>query len=105
MSALDDAINQNTRADDTVHPAGLPTNYGEYGGAVPGTLPPSGWSAVQAWGQIYPEAGSSASVNDGAQIQIQDLQTWVLLNTGQWVEVQNQATEPVGGAEYVANYA
>ena len=70
MTALDDAINQNTRADDTVHPLGIPTDYGMYGGAVGGTLPPSGWSTVQGWGQIYPEAGASASVNAGAQIQI-----------------------------------
>ena len=34
MTALDDAINQNTRADDTVHPLGIPTDYGMYGGAV-----------------------------------------------------------------------
>ena len=72
---------------------------------MPGTLPPSGWSAVKAWGQIYPEAGASASINADAQIQIQDLTTYLLLNTGQWVEVQNQSTDPVAGAEYVATFA
>lgn len=105
MSALTDAINQNTRADDTVYRLGIPTDWSLYGGAEPGTLPPSGWSAVTAWGQIYPEAGASATINANAQVQIQDLTTYLLLNTGQWVEVQNQSTDPVAGAEYVATFA
>jgi hypothetical protein len=43
--------------------------------------------------------------NANAQIQIQDFTTDVLLNTGQWIEVESQATDPVAGAAYVATYA
>lgn len=105
MNSLTDAIDQNTRADETVYPLGVPSDFPWYGGAVPGSLPPDGYSAVTGWGQIYPEAGASVSANTHAQVQIRDFTSFVLLNTGQWVEVQSQATDPVIGAHYLADFA
>lgn len=105
MTGLSDAINQNTRADNTVYPLGIPSDWSQYGGAEPGSLPPFGWTAVTGWGQIYPEAGAPAGSNANAEVQIQGFTTYLLLNTGQWVEVQNQATNPVAGAEYVADFS
>jgi hypothetical protein len=67
--------------------------------------PPSNFSAVTGWGQIYPEVGATAYSNPSDTVQIANAQTWVHLTTGQWVLVQNQATDQIAGASFLADFS
>src|SRR6185312_11106492 len=88
MSALTDAIFQNTLGNSEGFPLGLPTSYSWYGGWNPyGVLtPPSDFSAVTGWGQIYPELGQPVVAGN---IEMTGFQTWLHLTNGTWVEAQN----------------
>lgn len=102
-------VNQNTKADNQYYPADVPTDYSWYGGANDGLVgpvsPPSGWDAVQQWGLVEQQAGAPASANVGATITVADMNIWVLLNTGAWVEVQAQASNQIFGGNYSADFA
>jgi hypothetical protein len=102
---LTDVINQNTARDSQGFPMGVPTSYSWYSGSsgATGSTPPSNFSAVTGWGQIYPEAGTT--VDPSASVQIENFQTYVLLTSGAWVLVQNQSTDPISGAHYVADFS
>ena len=71
-------------------------------GLVGPVSPPSGWDAVQQWGLVEQQAGAPASANVGATITVADMNIWVLLNTGAWVEVQAQASNQISGGNYSA---
>jgi hypothetical protein len=105
VSALTNVINQNTPGDSQGYPLGVPTSYSWYGGDSGGTdsTPPSNFSSVTGWGQIYPEAGEP--VDSTATVQIENFQTYVLLSNGSWELVQNQATDGIDGAHYVADFS
>jgi hypothetical protein len=105
VSALTNVINQNTPGDSQGYPLGVPTDYSWYSGdtgASDGT-PPSNFSSITGWGQIYPEAGEP--VDSTASVQIENFQTYVLLTNGSWVLVQNQSTDGISGAHYVADFS
>jgi hypothetical protein len=107
MSKLSDAIYQNTPGDSQGTPMGVPPSYSWYNGVDTnyGNTPPSTFSAVTGWGQVYPANGSPAGANTGANVEVANFTTYVHLTTGQWVQVQNQATDPIAGAHYVADFS
>jgi hypothetical protein len=97
VTALTDAIYQNTPGNSEGYPLGVPTSYGWYQGDTAYTkgTPPSNFSAITGWGQVYPEAGASTAANASADVQIAGFQTWVHLTSGGWVKVQDQATDSI----------
>ena len=105
--AIKEAIFQNTRRNNRVHPAGVPANWSWYGGksgratAAPA---PKGFSAINGWGVIYPEAGFSSDLS-GGEVTVAGFSTFVHLIGGSWVEVQNQAHDPVNGGHFAANFS
>ena len=83
---------------------GVPTSYSWYGGSTGGgSAPPSNFTSVQGWGQIYPEAGMP--VDSGASVQIANFETYVHLTNGSWVLLQNEATSSIAGAHYLADFS
>nr|WP_249147665.1 hypothetical protein [Bradyrhizobium sp. AUGA SZCCT0177] len=103
---MTDTIYQNTRGNSEAYPEGVPTSYNWYSGKVGGeSSAPAGFSAITGWGQIYPEAGASTAANASAHVQIADFETWVHLTTGGWVKVQDQATDSIGGAQYLVDFS
>jgi len=106
-SALTDAIYQNTVGNSQGFPVGVPTYYSWYGGSdtVPGNTPPSNFSSVTGWGQIYPEVGAPVDTNPNLSVQIANFQTYVHLTSGGWVLVQSEATNSIGGAHYLADFS
>jgi hypothetical protein len=106
-SALTDAIYQNTAGNSQGYPLGVPTSWSWYSGTdtVTGNTPPSNFSAVTGWGQVYPQAGAPTDSNPSASVQIANFQTYVHLTSGAWVLVQNQSTDPISGAHFLANFS
>ena len=107
MSTLTDAIYQNTVGNSQGFPLGVPTSWNWYQGWNPdGQLaPPSNFTAVTGWGQVYPQAGAPADSNSNASVQIANFQTYVHLTSGAWVEVQNQSTDSIAGAHFLADFS
>nr|WP_249137664.1 hypothetical protein [Bradyrhizobium canariense] len=102
---MTDAIYQNTAGNSEGFPLGVPSYYSWYSGKTgSSSSPPSDFSAVTGWGQIYPMAGQPIDSNP-ANVQIANFETWVHLTSGSWVKVQDQATGSIGGAQYVADFS
>jgi hypothetical protein len=102
-SGLSEAIRQNTPGNSEGQPLGLSWDKGFH--RVQPT-PPSGFSAVTGWGQVYQEAGASVSPNAATgTVQIENFTTYVHLTNGSWVEVQSQAQDGIGGAHYRADFS
>jgi len=106
-SSLTDAIYQNTVGNSEGYPLGVPQGYDWYSGTntIVGDKPPSGFTSVTGWGQVYPEAGAAATTNTSANVQVANFKTYVHLTGGGWVLVQNQATNPIDGAHYTADFS
>jgi hypothetical protein len=106
VTALTDTIYQNTPGNSEGSPLGVPTSYSWYGGSTghTGSTPPSNFSAVTGWGQVYPQAGAPAD-STPANVQIANFQTWVHLKGGGWVLAQDQATDPISGAQFLADFS
>jgi hypothetical protein len=103
VTALTDATYQNTAGNSQGQPLGLSWDTGYH---MVQATPPSGYSSVTGWGQIYQEAGASVGPNAATDtVQIEDFTTYVHLTNGTWVEVQNQAQNGIGGAHYVADFS
>jgi hypothetical protein len=104
-SSLTDAINQNTPGNSQGFPLGVPTSYDWYSGSntVYGNKPPSNFTSVTGWGQVYPEVG--AAVDPNATVQIADFETFVHLTNGTWVQVQNQSSDQIAGAHFTADFS
>lgn len=104
MTALTDTIYQNTVGNSEGYPLGVPSDYGFYTGKVGtvGSTPPSDFTAITGWGQIYPEVGQT--VNPGT-VEVANFETWVHLTSGAWVKVQDQDTSGLNGANYVADFS
>ncbi|WP_338823338.1 hypothetical protein WDM22_09170 [Bradyrhizobium septentrionale] len=104
--ALTDVIYQNTPGNSEGFPLGVPTSYSWYGGSTghTGSTPPSNFTSVTGWGQVYPKSGATNDSNP-ANVQIADFQTWVHLKGGGWVLVQDQATDPIAGAQFLADFS
>jgi hypothetical protein len=103
--ALADAIYQNTPGNSEGYPLGVPTSYGWYKGdtGYANGTPPSNFSSITGWGVIYPEAGQP--VDSSATVQIANFKVYLHLTNGSWVLVQDEATQGIGGAHYVADFA
>src|SRR5260370_5341413 len=76
-SALTDAIYQNTAGNSQGYPLSVPTSWSWYSGTdtVTGNTPPSNFSAVTGWGQVYPQAAAPGDSNPTARSQITKFQT------------------------------
>lgn len=106
-SSLTDAIYQNTVGNSEGFPLGVPQGYDWYSGTntIVGDKPPSGFTSVTGWGQVYPQAGAAATTNASASVQVANFKTYVHLTNGGWVLVQDQATNPINGAHYTADFS
>lgn len=107
-STISDAINQNTPGQSEGYALGVPRNYDWYRGLYkpPGySAPPPLFTAVTGWGQVYPKVGAARYSNPNGRILIANARTYVHLNaTGEWILVQNQATERIAGAHFAADF-
>lgn len=107
MTPMMAAIIQNTPGYSEAYPAGVPRTFSWCAG-TPGDSrpPPPNFTAVTAWGQVYPRAGDTASAQDGARIEIAHARTYVRLKpSGAWVLVQNQADQTIEGGHFVADFS
>jgi hypothetical protein len=108
-SPIVDAINQNTRGQSEGYAVGVPRNFGWCSGSYkpPGNgAPPSDFTAVTGWGQVYPKVGSPAYSNPDGNILVRNAKTYVQLRaTREWILVQDQATDNIAGAHFVADFA
>jgi len=107
-SPILDAIDQNTSGESEGYAVGVPRNFAWCSGSYkpPGDgAPPSDFTAVTGWAQVYPEIGSPASSNSDTNIIVANAKTYVHLRaTGEWMPVQDQATDTIAGAHYVADF-
>ncbi|WMT72951.1 hypothetical protein [Bradyrhizobium sp. Ash2021] len=103
-TALSEAIRQNTPGNSQGFPLGL--SWDRDTSSTPTTPPPSGWSALSAWAQVYQQAGAAVSPNNANDtVQVQDFTTYVHLTNGTWVKVQDQAQVGISGGHYVADFS
>jgi hypothetical protein len=101
-----DAIVQNTPGYSEGYPAGLPKRYSWYFGAkkMRHDAPPPDFSAVTAWGLVYPKSGAPVPPNAEAKVEITGARTYVRLKaSGDWVLVQDQANDAISGGHFVAD--
>ena len=108
-TSISDIIAQNTVSDSGVRPADVPTDYSWYNGktgSASASTPPSGFTSVTAWGQVYQEAGGSSYYNPNATVDVANAKTYVHLKaTGEWMLVQDQATSSIGGGHFVNDFS
>jgi hypothetical protein len=107
--SISEIIQQNTIGSSDGVPVGVPESWGWYNGLYRPdgySAPPSDFSAVNGWGAVYPKDGAPASSNPNATVEIANTKTYVhVVSTGQWVLVQDQATNPIDGAQFVADFS
>src|ERR1700704_3139872 len=94
--SISDVIRQNTIGNSDGVPVGVPSSWDWYNGtnkpAGGYSAPPSGFTAVNGWAQVYQEAGAPAYTNPNAKVEVANAKTYVhLKTTGEWVLVQEQA--------------
>ena len=108
ISPILDAINQNTPGHSEGYPVGVPGTYAWCSGSQKpqsASAPPSGFAAVTGWGTIYPKLGVPAYSNPDGSIVIANAKTYVHLNTTrEWVLVQDQSAQEIGGAHFVSDF-
>jgi len=105
VSALTDAIYQNTPGNSQGYPEGLSWDTGFHGTSTL-TPAPAGFSALTGWAVVYPEAGAPVSPNAASDtVQVANFTTYVHLTDGTWVKVQDQAQTGIQGAHYVADFS
>jgi hypothetical protein len=106
-TSISDIIAQNTVGQSEGLPVGVPTYYDWYNGKNSGaSAPPSDFTSVTAWGQVYQQAGQPANTNPNANVEIANARTYVHLKaTGEWVLVQDQATSGIDGGHFVNDFA
>lgn len=106
-TSTSDIIKQNTVGYSEGNPVGVPTGYAWYDGLYkPAAAPPSDFTSVTAWGQVYQEAGAGSYYNPNATVDVANSKTYVHLKaTGEWVLVQDQATTGIAGAHFVADFS
>src|SRR5215510_7470846 len=107
VSAIEDAIIQNTPGHSEARAAGVPSSYSWYSGTTKGAAaPPPSFTAVTGWGQVYPQTGQPVYSSPTAGVQLANAQTYVhLKSTGEWALVQNQDTNQIEGDHFVANFS
>jgi hypothetical protein len=100
-----DLVKQNTLGQSEGFPLGVPQSYSWYQGWNPGgqLTPPAGFTAVEGWGQVYPEVGQPVSTT--ADVQIANAKTYVhIAQTNQWVLVQDQSQLGLTGGHFLADF-
>jgi hypothetical protein len=103
--SIDCVVSQNAGYDTGIYPHGVPTHFSWYAGGSAATgesAPPSDFTSLTGWGQIYPQVGAS---NVAAGIYLKDYRVYVHLTSGGWQLVQDQAANSVGGEHYVADFS
>jgi hypothetical protein len=69
-------------------------------------MPPAEFTAVTGWGQVYEKAGAPADSNPNATVEVANANTYVHIHaTGEWVLAQDQATNPINGGHFVADFS
>jgi hypothetical protein len=102
-----DAVHQNTPGYAEVRPLGVPKSYSWYRGAFkpPNTIPPPSFTAMSGWGQVYPRSGEPTARNHTGTVEVANARAYVRLkSTHQWVLVQDQARNPLVGANFVVDF-
>jgi hypothetical protein len=103
--SIDCVVSQNSGYDTGIYPYGVPTHFSWYAGGSAATgesAPPSEFSSLTGWGQIYPQVGAS---NVAAGIYLKDYRVYVHSKSGGWQLVQDQDANSVGGEHYVADFS
>jgi hypothetical protein len=105
--SLSEVIAQNTVGGSEGRPAGVPDTWGFYDGVQPaGAAPPSDFTGVTGWAHMYQEAGAPAYSNPNGSIEVANCKTYVRLkDTGEWVLVQDQASNALAGGQFVTDFS
>ena len=105
--SVSEATKQNTLGQSEGFPEGVPHSWNWYQGWNDDGLkiPPSDFTSVTGWGQIYQEEGQPANSDPNANVEIANAKTYVHLTSGEWVLVQDQATNPVVGGHFVTDFS
>jgi hypothetical protein len=103
-----EAIKQNTPGQSQGYPVGVPRSFAWYRGSYkpPGaSAPPSDFTAVTGWGQVYPKLGAPKYTNPEGSITIANAKTYVHLSaTHEWILVQDQSAHGIAGAYFVSDF-
>jgi hypothetical protein len=108
-TSLLDAISQNQRGQSEGLAAGIPPGFSWCGGAYKASdrvEPPLGFTAVTAYGQVYPKLGSSPRESAKAAVEVANVQTYVHSRSDKkWVLVQDQSSTGISGAHLPADFS
>jgi hypothetical protein len=103
--SIDCVVSQTSGYDTGMYPYGVKIYFSWHKGgsaATGNSTPPSDFSSLTGWGQIYPQAGAP---NVAAKIFLNDYRVYVHSTSGGWQLVQDQAASSIGGGHYVADFA
>jgi hypothetical protein len=106
--SISDVVRQNTLGMSEGFPAGVPKSYNWYRGRNDDgvKIPPSNFTAVQGWGQVYQQVGAPAHSVPNAAVEIANAKTYVhIKQRGEWVLVQDQSNTQLTGAHFVPDFA
>jgi hypothetical protein len=106
--SVSDLIKQNSPGKSEGFPAGVPPSYNWYQGWNDGGLwsPPPDFTAVEGWGQIYPEVGKPPNSNPNAAVEVANARTYVRIKqSGEWSLVQDQSKTQLTGGHFVPDFA
>jgi hypothetical protein len=96
-------VSQSSGLDTDLYPLGVPASYSWYDGDVPiAEPPPSDFTALTGWGQVYPQNGAT---NVPANVYVRNFRTYVHLIGSGWRLVQDQLTNSVVGGHFVADFS
>lgn len=108
-TSLLDAISQNQRGQSEGLAAGIPPGFSWCGGAYKASdrvEPPAGFTAVTAYGQVYPKLGSKPRDSARATVEVANAQTYVHSRSDKkWVLVQDQSSTGISGAHLPADFS
>jgi hypothetical protein len=108
-SPMLEALTQNTPGHSEGFPAGVPRRYSWCSGSykpADNATPPTNFTAVTGWGQVYPKAGAATSPARDAALLVANAKTYIHLSkTREWIAVQDQADDEIAGAHFVADLA
>lgn len=105
--SMSDLVKQNTPGNSEGFPAGVPPSYNWYQGWNDGGLwsPPTDFSAVEGWGQVYQQVGEPPYVNPNAAVEVANAKTYVRIKqSGEWSLVQDQSRVQLTGGHFVPDF-
>lgn len=105
--SISNVIRQNTLGQSEGFPAGVPRSYSWYKGwSGQGETPPSDFTAVQGWGQVYQRVGAPTHSNPDVTVEVANAKTYVhVRQSGKWVLVQDQSKIQMTGGHFVPDFA